>query len=416
MWHALIALALLTTSDTSAEVTVTQLDGSTTTGTLESWDHGSCVFSTPTGREEIPESQLLSIQWSPDPRSRGAVQPTLDLVDGTVLPIVDYRTSNGAAQLILHNASPRNERAITVPLDRVRAAWLLPMDDNLAEQWKEVRELHLPSDVLVVVKQDGNSLDYLEGVVGEITDAEVEFTLDGRTVRVQRSKVAGVVYFRGERTAESSPSCVLLGANGLRAAATQVRLADDRVSLVTAGKIKLTWPVADLHTADFSAGKVASLSDLEPVSERWTPWVGLPPDTTLAAEFGRPRRDESSYGGPLAVRTSDDTSAPAAELQTFSKGLALRSRTELVYRLPRGYSRFLTVAGMEPATSRSGDVRLVIEGDGRELWNSRVTGNQAPLAVDLEIAGVKRLTILVDYGDNLDTGDWLNLCNARIVK
>jgi len=35
---------------------------------------------------------------------------------------------------------------------------------------------------------------------------------------------------------------------------------------------------------------------------------------------------------------------------------------------------------------------------------------------ELDVAGVNRLKIVVDYGQNLDTGDWLNLCNARIVK
>jgi hypothetical protein len=26
------------------------------------------------------------------------------------------------------------------------------------------------------------------------------------------------------------------------------------------------------------------------------------------------------------------------------------------------------------------------------------------------------LKIVVDYGQNLDTGDWLNLCDARLIK
>jgi len=61
-------------------------------------------------------------------------------------------------------------------------------------------------------------------------------------------------------------------------------------------------------------------------------------------------------------------------------------------------------------------VSLTINGDGRQLWSGRIAGGQAPLSIDAEIDGVKRLTIVDDYGDNLDTGDWLNLCNARIVK
>jgi hypothetical protein len=45
-----------------------------------------------------------------------------------------------------------------------------------------------------------------------------------------------------------------------------------------------------------------------------------------------------------------------------------------------------------------------------------VKGTDPPRAIDVDVEGVKRLKIVVDYGKNLDTGDWLNLCDLRIVK
>jgi hypothetical protein len=103
-------------------------------------------------------------------------------------------------------------------------------------------------------------------------------------------------------------------------------------------------------------------------------------------------------------------------LQIFSKGLALRSRTELVYRLPAGFGRFTAVAGMEPATSSTGNVHLTIYGDDRPLFETDISGQEPPCAIELDIAGIKRLKIVVDFGKNLDTGDWLNLCDARLLK
>jgi hypothetical protein len=111
-----------------------------------------------------------------------------------------------------------------------------------------------------------------------------------------------------------------------------------------------------------------------------------------------------------------DTAVARSATKTFSKGLALRSRTEITYRLPPRYQRFMAIAGIEPATTTAGHVRLSIFGDDRALLETEVTGDQPPHPIQLDISNVKRLKILVDFGQNLDTGDWLNLCDARIAK
>jgi hypothetical protein len=36
--------------------------------------------------------------------------------------------------------------------------------------------------------------------------------------------------------------------------------------------------------------------------------------------------------------------------------------------------------------------------------------------LDLDISGVRRLEIVVDYGKGGDMGDQLNLCEARLTK
>lgn len=412
----LLAVVFLTTGTASAEVTAARLDGVSLAGVLQYWADGSCVLATSSGERKIPETELLSLQWAPAPSAADTSQPMLELVDGSILPLEEYRASNETADLILHNSGPRDERTTNVPLDQIRAAWLQPIDKRLAGQRDEIRELTLPSDLLVIFKQNGKSLDYLEGVVGEITDAEVEFTLDGKTMRVQRSKVAGVVYYRGDQAAGAAPACVLLGRDGLDVNASQVRMKGDGLEFETAGPSTLTWPLADIYKADFSAGKLVFLSDLEPAVEQWSPWIGLPKGATLAAKYGQPHRDEASAGGPLSLWIPGESPADSGREQSFDKGLSLRSRSVVSYRLPRGFSRFLAEAGIEPTTNHNGDVSLTIDGDGRQLWSGRIAGGQGPQSIDAEIDGVKRLTIVVDYGDNLDTGDWLNLCNARIVK
>jgi len=212
----------------------------------------------------------------------------------------------------------------------------------------------------------------------------------------------------------------------MRLGTAHIELKDSILSLTTLSGAKIDWPVDDISVADFSSGKLMYLSDIEPASSNWTPLVGLPATASVAAEYGQPRRDKSAYGGPLSLTVKREEanrepepfndSNSGSTTRTFSKGLALRSRTEIVYRLPAGFQRFITMTGIDPSTSSAGNVRLVISGDDRVLLETEIEGNTPAQTIQLDIAGVKRLKILVDYGKNFDSGDWLNLCEARIAK
>ncbi len=198
---------------------------------------------------------------------------------------------------------------------------------------------------------------------------------------------------------------------------TTVRLQNDDLIADSSAGVTIGWPLANIVSADLSAGKIAYLSDLKPIATSWRPLVGFPAAASQATRFGEPRFDRSTSGGPLTLAIpAADPALGTADVKSFAKGLAIRSRTELVYRLPSGYGRFQAEAGIEPLASASGNVMLSILGDDRLLMEQAVDGSDAPIALDLDIAAVKRLKIVVDYGENLDTGDWLNLCNARILK
>jgi hypothetical protein len=45
-----------------------------------------------------------------------------------------------------------------------------------------------------------------------------------------------------------------------------------------------------------------------------------------------------------------------------------------------------------------------------------VTGREQAFPIELSVAGVRRLKILVDFGEQMDIADHLNLCDARLTK
>ncbi|MBX7072417.1 MAG: NPCBM/NEW2 domain-containing protein, partial [Pirellulales bacterium] len=72
--------------------------------------------------------------------------------------------------------------------------------------------------------------------------------------------------------------------------------------------------------------------------------------------------------------------------------------------------------GIDDRMDRRGDVVVAIEGDGRRLLQFEARGGQAPTPIDLDITGVQRLAIVVDFGENQDVADHLNLCEAKLMR
>jgi hypothetical protein len=415
------AFALVAQAEpTSAiDVLAVRLDGTSIAGKLRAWTDDAIAISTETGEQQIATKQLVSLRSQSATATSPAqnTSPSIELIDGTILPVKTIRVAQSQATVTLALPIESSEQSLMMPTARLSVVQLRRLEADLATQWEELRRQNLTSDVLAVIKKNGKSIDYAEGVIGDITDDKIDFKLEGETQRVDRSKTAGVVYYRPDRRMKEESRAIIRGRSGVRASAAHVELKEAGLNITTAAGIKLTWPLDDFAGADFSAGKLVYLSDIEPASFKWTPLIGLPSSATIAVEYGQLRRDKSAYGGPLSLVVRDpDSSVTGLLPRSFTKGIALRSRSELTYRLPTGFRRFVALAGIDPGTSATGSVRLVISGDDRVLVESEIVGNQKPQPIQLDIADIKRLKILVDYGKNLDTGDWLNLCDARLVK
>ena len=179
----------------------------------------------------------------------------------------------------------------------------------------------------------------------------------------------------------------------------------DAFQWTTTGGVQVSLPLEQVVDIDFSGGKIAYLSDLEPEGVRWAPSFGIQKSLPALEAFFAPRQDRSFDSTPLQL----------GGIQ-YPKGLAVHSRTELTYRMPGGFRWFRAVAGIDDSVRPNGKVRLAVHGDGKVLLDEVIAGNEPPKPLDLDVAGVRRLVILVDFADVVGAGDYLLLCNARITK
>jgi hypothetical protein len=400
MLRTFTALALLlaarTTVGAAPEVKVSTLDGRTLEGEAQSITGETILLRTASGEITVKSDELGALIPKDPPQSRGDKPAAwVELVDGTRLPATSYLSKDGKVTITLSD-----ETELSLLTKQVRSVRYHKLDEPDAE----LATTEAVGDVLGVRK--GDSVDFLDGVIGDVTKEAVHFRFQGQSIPVNPARVDSLAYARRANDDDGpAPACIVEESSGASLRAKSVELKDGklRLGLMVGGSIER--PFDGVRRLDFSAGKLTYLSDLKPESVQWTPFFDL----------GRQSPALARYLGPRFDRGREDE-VMRLDGKTYKKGVSLTSRTELVYKLPARAKRFQAIAGIDDGVGGLGSVQLEIKGDGRQLYSGELTGKDPPAELDLELAGVRRLVILVDFGDDLDVADHLNLCEARIVK
>ena len=413
-------------------VKVTTLDGNTLVGRLYHLTPKQ-ISVEPT--KAVPIASTLSVV-SDEAHEASTEKSTawIELVDGSKLEGANFTLKKGTASFTAPSellvAGPQigrhptvTTKQCTLSTDLIRTVRFSKPGDPGAPSWPTKVGDDASSDLLVIRKKD--AVDFTEGVVQSVDENHVNFKLDGDPFSVPRAKVDGLIFYHKNSDTFGEPVCVVEDANGWRVNAKGV-LAVTYGTVLLMGPndqwkgmhlpigwlmaeslagIQILIPVSDFTRLDFSAGKINYLSDMEPESVRWTPYLEIGKASEAIKRFYAPKRDEGREHQPLSI-----------DGKTYAKGLALYSRTELEYRVPSGSKKLQATAGIDTSVRDVGHVQLVISADGKKLFDHPIGGSDGAVPIDLDVSGAKRLSILVDFGEGLDAGDYLNLADARIVK
>lgn len=397
-------------------VDVNRLDGRTSSGALVSLTPGQVVVETVEGVQTYSTRELFSLAFQDTFADEDDVLPentiSVQFVDGSKVQATGFLVDAGRATVLL--AENEAIRAPTRSLHAVRFFRPIP---ELAKQWDEIESTgDIAGDVLVIrkarttededgVEQESIGLDSLEGVLSEVTDESVAFQFDGTRVDVPRQKVEGMIYFHRTANRLVEPTSRVFMADGSAWNFKSCELDGDMIKGVTVAGVRLSLPLVSITKIDFSVGNLVFLSDLAPDSFEWKSDLETPKTPTVVSTWYRLQLDQSFGGGPLVL-----------DGHYYDKGLALHSRTKLSYRLTREFERFAAIAGIDDRYQSAGNVTLTISGDGKQLLSENLAGSKQ-VNINLDLRGVRRLEILVDYGeDKVGYGDYLNLCNARLMK
>lgn len=375
-------------------VEISTLKGEQHVGQLDRLTADEVVLRTPTGVENLAAADLLAIRFPGATASVPKESPLeVRLVDSSLLRVASYQATATEA-LITHSQLGE----LKIPLNLVQSVRFAAADSKVDGEWKQLLSKASRKDQIAIRKND--VLDHLDGVIGALDAGTIKFRLDGDDIPVKRERVFGLIYARREGQPGRTTANLNLSA-GDHLFAKSIGWDGDVWKVKLAAGPDLTIPGSEVQFIDYTLGKIAYLSNLEPRDVKYTPYF---PD--FIWEYRRDRSPPRS-GPPAAIGFGS---------KTYAKGLAVHSLTALKYRIGGDYRRFQALMGIDEYFY-CGNVDVTVKGDGRVLFKGPVHAGQPPQPLDLDVTGVVELEIIVDYGeDKVDVGDWVNLADAKLVK
>ena len=398
MWKALVLFAFLVQSPT---VSVQTIDGNAQRGTIEKIDGNSFSLSVDGNSVDLALDQLQSVTVTGKSivPLKGAID-RIHLIDGSIILSSPTSLQNGIL------SGQRGDIPFKIAAADISHILFLQITPELQPFLDDILKLEASSDMLMVRKPSG-ALDPLEGVIKQFDDTQVAFDFDGTDLDVARTKLGGVRLARARTSELAKRLCTVKDIHGNEFSCQAISTDDTSLKMVLAVGAELEIPLSDVARLEFKSSNLAYLSDLTPENIKWTPYLSIGEVSPQLEQLYLPRFNES-YGKQPLILGNDQ----------FTKGIALHSRTEISFRLSENYKVFQAVAGIDPRSRDHGHVELVIIGDNKQLYRKEIAGQQSDELTQIEfsIDGIRRLRIIVDYGENLDIGDQLILGNARIIK
>lgn len=401
-------------------VKVKPLAGPSTEGQLVALTASAAVVQTAAGEQSIPAAELMWLEFARDSASLARPTVWVELVDGSQLNAVSYQTSAGQAQLNLASGI-----SLELPVRAVRTVrFRQQLSPALAAQWREIAGGVASGDVLVVRKsatmatppageeasaETEVSLDQVEGVLLDVAAETIRFEIDSEKIDVRREKLEGIIYYRPKQPEPSPPLCVLKDIGGSSWPVRELSLTGSSLRTTSVGNVPVEWPLETIEKLDFSASNVRFLDDIDPDSGDGAAAISLEP-SSLAQKFGR----------IFQVRTAPPFGAAFFSIGgvRYDSGLSLHSPLTLVYRVPEKFRRLKAAIGVDDSLVIPGQFELVILGDGQELFRQAFSPDhpRKPIPIDINVSGIRRVSIVLDPQGGQDIGDQLNLCEARFTK
>jgi hypothetical protein len=389
LWFFLGAATLSHGADVTKLRTLT---GKSYEGDLVGISDKEIVFRGTDGPVNVPLKEVLDIDLAT------AAAPTdkyidIEVTDGSLLHCSHFLLKKNQVEAKLVGGLE-----IKIPLASISYILNEAQDAKIREEWQTALSKRGNSDLLAI-KDPGGTVNHLDGTFGEGDEKgeNIEFETTSGTKRTPSlARIRGMSFLRKTSTEKPETICKIHDTSKNLWYAAQVAFNDKGFQVTTVAGVKLELPRQAAARLDFSQGRLTYLSDLEPVKliER-----------SNVERVERYHRDKNLDDGPLRIAK-----------ETYSKGLAIHAYTELMYDIGGQYKDFKAVLGVDPTVGGESRVKVLIEGDGRQLFSEDFDRKTGPRPLTLDVKNIKQLRIVVASKGLLDLGDHVNIADAKVSK
>lgn len=401
IWNALVVLmSNVVIGLPIADVAL--IDGSQFNGELTAISDTEVKITADGQTQAIASEQLQAIVLSKK-------QPTIP--EGNNIKVTLHDGSELKAKSVLATTSNArvtigDELSYRLKSDSIASIQFKPLPEQAQEDYDRILKGESTGDVIIILRPSG-AIDELEGIVERVDNEAVTFNFDGDRIPIELSKLAGVKLLKSGSLKTLKTTCELtdLRGNRWRACRFNLNAPETALEFETGLGDKISLQLAQIQKFQFASSNLVYLSDLSPENAEWTPYLTGRLIRNRLNQLYAPVKDRSANGGPIRIGE-----------QEFTKGLSLRSKTVLTYRLTEEFNSLQLTTGLAVETKGRGHVDLIILGDNKQLFRDSIADPADIRQLDLAITGVRRLSITVDYGKNLDFGDLLHLGDAKLIK
>jgi len=408
--RAPIALLLLAgVSAFSAADDLRTLSDKVISGELVSIDDKAITVKGPDGPIAVSlDKEVLELTLQPPPAAKD--MPHCDLVELTDGSLLYTKPVEKGGFVIKQNKvtlTLLNDQKVELPLVALSFVLRNVNDAKIRENpdWKRILKERAARDMVAVWDKERVRINGVEGTFAENGDGTIlAFTIaSSGTVRdkndLNGKQTQGWVFVNKPDAAAPVAKCRLLDMHHNSLAVAKVAVKDGGAFQVsTVSGIKLDYPKAEVAKLDFRKGRLEFLSDIRPEKIVLEPGEDRPDRYRFYDDAQK--RNKNLDGGQLKLGD-----------KKFDHGLALPAPTTLQYALDGEFKEFSATIGVDDGVPGGSHVRLIVKGDGRELFAGEVKRKDAPREIRLNIKDIRTLTIevvpagVLPYGHRIDLGD-----------
>ena len=334
----------------------------------------------------------------------------LELTDGSRLTAVTFNIADGQATgRLLEPQSSGQANEISLPLDALSAIRFsvrsLPDVVNPPADWLRLATPSLEGDKLIV----GNpgSFDVYTGILGEVNEETVFFTVDGTALPIPRHRIYGLVLHGAPLPATSQPPLATLTLwSGTQGMVSDMRLDGDELIWQTASGLTISMPLDAVHEIDFGEQGIASLFDFERIRSEFS----LPLATELVQE----------HDGLLRTFFESRTRIPreiVLDGNAYERGVTLKGPAMLEYRLPRPFTSLRAVVGIEDQYRPWASSVFKILADSQVLGTWELRGDSASQRIEVHLPQNSRvITLVAEPLFQTGTPTILTIADPKVVE